>query len=90
VATLAFADIPEHVRPGASTLATMAQQVAGTLGVAVAALALGLFQTYRAGAQLALGDFQNALFVAAGLMAVAVLWLLRLPRDAGAELSRRS
>lgn len=90
VATLAFADIPEHVRPGASTLATMAQQVAGTLGVAVAALALGLFQTYRAGAQLALGDFQDALFVAAGLMAVAVLWLLRLPRDAGAELSRRS
>lgn len=90
VATLAFADIPPHVRPGASTLLTMAQQVAGTLGVAIAALALGLFQTFRAGAQLALGDFQNALFAAAGLMAVAVLWALRLPPDAGAELSRRS
>lgn len=90
VATLAFADIPAHVRPGATTLAAMAQQVAGTLGVAVAALVLALFQTFRVGAQLALGDFQNALFAAAGLMAVAVLWSLRLPRDAGAELSRRS
>ena len=56
----------------------------------VAALALALFQTLRAGAQLALGDFQYALFAAAGLMAVAVLWSLRLPPDAGAELSRRS
>lgn len=58
--------------------------------VAVAALALGLFQTLWAGGGLALSDFQNALFSAAGLMAVAVLWSLRLPPDAGAELSRRS
>jgi EmrB/QacA subfamily drug resistance transporter len=90
VNTLAFADIPAHVRPGATTLAAMAQQAAGAVGVAVAALALGLFQTLRAGGELALSDFQNALFSAAGLMAVAVLWSLRLPPDAGAELSRRS
>jgi EmrB/QacA subfamily drug resistance transporter len=90
VNTLAFADIPEHLRPGATTLAAMAQQAAGAVGVAVAALALGLFQTLRAGEELALSDFQNALFSAAGLMAVAVVWSLRLPPDAGAELSRRS
>jgi hypothetical protein len=68
----------------------MAQQAAGAVGVAVAALALGLFQTLRAAGELALPDFQNALFSAAGLMAVAVVWSLRLPPDAGAELSRRS
>jgi EmrB/QacA subfamily drug resistance transporter len=90
MSTLAFADIPTHAQPGATTLAAMVQQVAGALGVAIAAFALGVFQTLRAGAQLALGDFQNALFAAAGLMAVAVLWSLRLPPDAGAELSRRS
>ena len=90
VSTLAYADIPAPMRPGATTLAAMAQQAAGAVGVTAAALALGFSQTIRTGAQLALGDFQNALFAAAGLMAVAVLWSLRLPPDAGAELSRRS
>ncbi len=89
MSTLAFADVSEQMRPGATTLAAMAQQAAGAAGVAIAALALGLFKTIRAGEQLALSDFQNALFVAAGLMTVAVAWSHRLPSDAGAELSRR-
>ncbi len=88
--TLAFADISGPLRAGATTLSAMTQQAAGALGVAAAAVALGLFQTIRAGAALTLGDFQNAFFVAAALMAVAVLWSLRLPADAGAELSRRT
>ena len=88
--TLAFADVPAAVQPGASTLAVMAQQVASVLGVAVAALALEIFQAGRAGRELgALGDFQHAFYAAAALMAAAVLWSLRLPADAGAELSRR-
>ena len=36
-----------------------------------------------------LSDFQNALFVAAGLMGLAVLWSLRLPANAGTTLRRR-
>ena len=89
-ATLAFADVPGALRPGATTLASMAQQTAGALGVALAALALGAFLATRGGAQLALADFQHAFFAAAGLMALAVVWMLRLPPDAGAELSQRS
>ena len=88
-ATLAFADVPGDVRPGATTLATMAQQTAGALGVALAAFALGAFQVWRGGEQLALPDFQHALFAAGGLMALAVVWMQQLPPDAGAELSRR-
>ena len=61
MSTLAFADVPASMRPGATTLAAMAQQAAGTVGVAAAAVALGLFQTLRNGTQLALGDFQYAL-----------------------------
>jgi EmrB/QacA subfamily drug resistance transporter len=87
MATLAFADVPAAMRPGATTLAAMAQQAAGTVGVAAAAVALGVFQAIRDGTELALGDFQNALLAAALLMALAVLWALRLPPDAGAELS---
>lgn len=90
MATLAFADVPAQVRPGATTLAAMSQQAASAMGVAAAAVALGLFQTIRAEPTLTLPDFQDALFVSAGLMAAAVLWSLRLPPDAGAELSRRS
>ena len=77
------------MRPGATTLATMAQQTAGALGVALAAVALGAFQATRGADALALSDFQHALFAAAALMALAVGWMLRLPPDAGAELSRR-
>jgi len=87
--TLAFADVPDADRGGATTLWAMAQQFGNVLGVAVAAFALGISQTLRGGAPLALDDFHSALFAAAGLMAVAVLWMLRLPRDAGAELARR-
>jgi len=90
MSTLAFADVPERLRAGATTLAAMAQQGANAIGVAAAALALGLFQTIRKDAALALGDFQDALLVAAMLMAISVLWSVRLPHDAGSELSQRS
>ena len=90
MSTLAFADVPAQMRAGATTLAAMAQQGASALGVAAAALALGVFQASRAGAELAAGDFRNAFFVAAALMGLATLWALRLRNDAGAELARRN
>jgi EmrB/QacA subfamily drug resistance transporter len=87
--TLAFADVPDKDRPGASTLAAMAQQFASVFGVAVAAFALGASQSLGGGGPLALRDFQHALLAAAAVMAVAVAWISRLPRDAGIELSRK-
>lgn len=86
--TLAFADVPDKTRPGASTLAAMAQQFASVFGVAVAAFTLGLSQTFGGGT-LGLEDFHRALFAAAALMAISVAWMSRLPRDAGIELSRK-
>ena len=87
--TLAFADVPDKDRPGASTLAAMTQQFASVLGVAVAAFSLGVSQSLGGGAPLALPDFQRSLFVAAAMMAIAVAWISRLPHDAGIELSRK-
>jgi EmrB/QacA subfamily drug resistance transporter len=87
VNTLAFADIAPSERPGASTLSAMAQQLASTLGVAFAALALALSQHGRAVPALTLADFQHALWGAAALMLAATLWTLRLPRNIGAEVS---
>ncbi|HUH92550.1 MAG TPA: MFS transporter [Casimicrobiaceae bacterium] len=88
--TLAFADVPEPLRASATTLAAIAQQAAGAIAVAIATLSLGLFQLQRGGSQLVLEDFQRSLFVAAGLMAVSVLWSLRLDKGAGAQLSEGS
>ena len=90
MATLAFADVPADMRAGATTLTSMAQQASNAAGVAGAAIALGLFQAARHRDALSLADFQDSFFVAAALMAVAVLWSLRLERDAGAELALRS
>ena len=56
--TLAFADISDADRPGASTLAAMTQQFASVFGVAVAAFTLGMSQVLSGRGSLALGDFQ--------------------------------
>ncbi len=87
VSALTFADIPPDQRAGASTISAMAQQVAATLGVAFAALALALGQNLRGSSVLSLGDFQHALLAGAGLMALAAVWALRLAGDAGSEVS---
>jgi hypothetical protein len=90
MATLAFADVPASTRASATTLSAMAQQASNALGVALAAVLLGLFEATRSGTQLALGDFQRAFLASATLMALAVAGAWRLPRDAGATLSKRS
>jgi EmrB/QacA subfamily drug resistance transporter len=88
--TLAFADVPEPLRPSATTLAAIAQQAAGAIAVAAATLSLGLFQLLRGGSQLVLEDFQRSFYVAAVLMAVSVLWSLRLAKNAGEDLAART
>jgi len=89
MSTLAFADVPAPLRAGATTLAAMSQQAASTMGVAAAALALGVFQATHGGTELVARDFRFAFFAASALMALATLWSLRLRRDAGAELARK-
>jgi len=87
--TLAFADIAPAQRAGASTLATVCNQLGSTLGVAVAALVLAISQQSRGVSAPALIDFHIALWVSAAIMAAGTLWTLPLPADAGLEVSRR-
>jgi hypothetical protein len=87
--TLAFADVPDRDRGGATTLWAMSQQFGNVLGVALAAFALGISRALHGGTALTLTDFHRAMDASAMLMTIAVLWLLRLPRDAGAELARK-
>lgn len=87
LATFAFADIEREARSSASTLTSMLQQLAMLLGVALSALLLQLSPLLRGAAQPALFDFRLA-FVLNGVLAMfAALSFLRLPTNAGADVS---
>lgn len=76
--TLTFADVDEHDQAAASTFFSMTQQVSMALGVAVAAILLGVTPS-----PLTQVDFTVAFAVTAAVALVGALLMLRLPRDAG-------
>jgi EmrB/QacA subfamily drug resistance transporter len=88
VNTLAFADVSAAQRAGASTLSSMLSQLASTLGVAFGAWALLASQHARQVTKLALVDFRHALIACGVVMAIGSAWSLRLPRDAGLEVTK--
>ena len=87
LSTVGFADVSPEERSAATTLSGMTQQVGFSLGVAVAAAVAGLSMTVRHGERLALGDFRVAFLVAAALAFASLIWMIRLPPDAGSEVS---
>ena len=86
--TLAYADVPQREMSRATSMASMAQQLSLTVGVAVGALTLHLTQAF-AGAELGPADFAPAFFVVAAMAGLSALIFLRLPPDAGAEMAGR-
>ena len=89
MSALTLADVPASMRPGAAALAAMAEQAAGTVGVAAAAVALGLYQTLRkTDATCAERRGTRARPSRRPDGDQPALSALRLPPDAGAELSR--
>ncbi|GAB4062160.1 MFS transporter [Uliginosibacterium sediminicola] len=87
LASLAFADISQAERNSASTLASMFQQLAMLLGVAVAALLLHLSQALHGHSAPLLVDFRWAFGLMGVLAVIAAFQFLRLPLDAGNEIS---
>jgi len=91
--TIAFADVKPAQMSGSTTLFSVLQQMNAGMGVALGALALQLaaLMTLPAGATPdalpSLLDFRLALAVMGVLAALAVIDAMRLPRDAGDEVS---
>jgi len=84
--TMTFADVPHEQIGGATVLSNVLNQTTGAVAIAASAIILNL----SAGAHhrsLALGDCRLALIVMAAVGLMAVPSFLRLPRDAGAEVS---
>jgi EmrB/QacA subfamily drug resistance transporter len=89
VNTLAYAELPpERVSRGTS-FAAMAQQLSLSIGAGTGALALHLAAAARGGegAAPAVPDFGAAFLVVAAFGALSALAFVRLPPDAGAEIS---
>lgn len=87
--TLAYADLSPAQMSGASSLASMAQQLFLSLGVALAALLLHVSMGMRGRATLSVHDFALP-FVITGILAMlSALIFVPLERHAGHEVSGR-
>jgi EmrB/QacA subfamily drug resistance transporter len=85
--TLGYADIDQQRLSRATSFASMAQQLSLSAGVAIGAIVLHATMAARGGDALAAADFVPA-FLAVGLCAaLSALAYLRLPPEAGAEVS---
>jgi MFS family permease len=87
LSTLTYADVSPSMMSSASTLASMAQQISLSLGVSIAAMLLHLSLHLRGARTLTSRDFMAAFIVTGVLSLISALLFLRLPSDAGWELS---
>jgi EmrB/QacA subfamily drug resistance transporter len=84
---LSYADVSQADMSRATSFASVVQQVALSLGVAIGALILQAARGIRGEAQLTQMDFAIAFWIVAAIGAISVLSFLRLPEGAGAELA---
>jgi hypothetical protein len=89
VNALAYADVPPPMMSGASSLASMAQQLFLSLGVALAALLLHLSLWMHGASRLTTGDFSLPFVITGGLAMLSSFLFLSMEHHAGAELSGR-
>ena len=88
--TLAYAEVETARVSRATSLVSVAQQLALSAGVAFGALAVELVVHWRGDGTLQASDFQPAFVAVAAVSALSLLIFLQLPANAGAELANRS
>ncbi len=86
VNTFGYADVPDSEASQATSISAVAQQISVALGVAVAGGILEASTVIRQ-SPLDLADFHTAWFIVAAIAAISCFTFLRLPPDAGANVS---
>jgi EmrB/QacA subfamily drug resistance transporter len=81
-----YADVEDAEASQATAISAVTQQISIALGVAVAGGVLEFTSRLHGGPPL-LGDFHVAWFVVAGLAVISAIFFMRLPPDAGQDLS---
>jgi EmrB/QacA subfamily drug resistance transporter len=87
--TIAYAEIDPPRMSRATALTAAAQQLSLSTGVAVGALVVEITLALRHTATMSAADFPPAFLVIGALAATAAFAFMRLPHDAGEELSGR-
>jgi EmrB/QacA subfamily drug resistance transporter len=87
--TLAFADVPSHQISKASTLSSVGQQVAQTMGTTVAALLVHGFMVAGGVTTLGLAQIAPAFVVVSLIGLIGLFFVLGLPSNAGAAILAR-
>jgi len=86
---ITFAEVPDAKLSPATSLASVAQQLSSSIGVAIAAIVLEAAQTLRGGGPLDTTDFALAFVVLAAVSALSVLVHAGLRPEAGSEMIAR-
>ena len=86
--TLAYAEVEPQRMSRATTLAAVGQQLSLSAGVAVGAFVVEVSARSH-GTEITAGDFQWAFLVVGIISALSVFFFMRMPPDAGSELSGR-
>lgn len=84
---ITYADVPLEKSAAATSLASVSQQVSISLGVAIAAIALEGSAALGGRVTPNAADFSHALLAVAAISTLSVGWMLRLPDDAGHNMS---
>ena len=87
--TIAYAEVDHRRVSRATSLVSVAQQLAVSTGVALGALAVELTVRFKGNGPLQASDFPPAFLAVAAISAMSVFIFLRLSPDAGAEMADR-
>jgi EmrB/QacA subfamily drug resistance transporter len=88
--SLCYADVPERALSGASTIASMTQELSQSFGAALAAVVLQSALALRGGTSLAAADVSGAFLFVGALSLAPLIGFARLPRDAGDAINGRA
>ncbi|HRF07356.1 MAG TPA: MFS transporter [Xanthobacteraceae bacterium] len=84
--SLAFADLGSSTMSQATSLTSVAQQIAISAGVALSAIVLEVLRYFRGSQEILLSDFSIAFFAVAACAFASIIFMIRLPINAGASL----
>ncbi|MBA16673.1 MAG: MFS transporter [Sphingomonas sp.] len=87
--SVAYADVPARRMSHASSLSSMVQQVAQSLGIGLAAAVIDGMQGWRGHPTPTADDIAMAFPIIAALSLFGLIYFVRLPHDAAAEVSGR-
>jgi len=86
---LGYAEVTQPLMSRASSLASMFQQLAQSLGVGMAAVLIHYTLAWNHSSTLGAADISPAFAIVAAISLISLLFFIRLPSNAGAEVSGR-